>query len=156
MIFFVSLCAFLCFRSHYIFLIHILLSVRCFAYSRSIHLDTVSQLISWFPATLLDLWRSTYPHDDHQKFHNNIDGICDEIFFDTPIPSHVHLSNIEYLHIKFPINDQFWSIVPSLNHLHLLTISSYADTFQSQLQDLFNRAPYLYALTTRQDASLPL
>jgi hypothetical protein len=116
----------------------------------------VSQLISWFPATLLDLWRSTYPHDDHQKFHNNIDGICDEIFFDTPIPSHVHLSNIEYLHIKFPINDQFWSIVPSLNHLHLLTISSYADTFQSQLQDLFNRAPYLYALTTRQDASLPL
>ncbi|CAF4619327.1 unnamed protein product [Rotaria sp. Silwood2] len=130
--------------------------VRCFAYNRRIHLHTVSQLISWFPATCLDLWRSTYPHDNHEIFHNNIDGIYDETFFNIPIPSHIRLSNIEHLHIKFPINDQFWSIVPSLKHLYSLTISSYADTFQFQLQDLFNRAPYLYALTIRQDVSLSL
>jgi len=88
--------------------------VRCFAYSRSIHLHTVSQLISWFPAMLLDLWRSTYPYDDYQIFHNNIDGIYNETFFDTPIPSHIRLSNIEYLHIKFRINDQFWWICVTL------------------------------------------
>ncbi|CAF1386115.1 unnamed protein product [Rotaria sordida] len=58
--------------------------------------------------------------------------------------------------ITFPINNQFWSIVPSLKTLRSLRILSYTDTYQSQLQDLLDRAPYLYRLDIRQELSLPL
>ncbi|CAF3796202.1 unnamed protein product [Rotaria sp. Silwood1] len=70
-------------------------------------------------------------------------SIINETFFDQPIPSYIHLHNIEYLWKKLPINDQFWSMVPSLNHLHSLTVVSYIDAFQSQLKALLNRAPRL-------------
>ncbi|CAF1316186.1 unnamed protein product [Rotaria sordida] len=58
--------------------------------------------------------------------------------------------------IKFPLNDQFWSIVPSLNRLETLVVYSHADSFQSQLQVLLDRAPNLRCLDIRQDESLSL
>ncbi|CAF0898389.1 unnamed protein product [Rotaria sordida] len=58
--------------------------------------------------------------------------------------------------MEFPINDQLWSIVPNLNRLKSLIVSSYADTFQSQLQTLLDRTPNLHTLTIHQDASLSL
>ncbi|CAF3422279.1 unnamed protein product [Rotaria sp. Silwood2] len=58
--------------------------------------------------------------------------------------------------ITFPINDQFWSIVLSLKTLHSLRILSHTDTYQSQLQVLLDRAPYLYRLDIRQEVLLSL
>ncbi|CAF1534519.1 unnamed protein product [Rotaria sordida] len=50
----------------------------------------------------------------------------------------------------------FWSIVPSLNILETLVVYSHADSFQSQLQVLLDRAPNLRCLDIRQDESLSL
>ncbi len=66
------------------------------------------------------------------------------------------MCNIETLWITFPINDQFWSAVTNLNQLNILRVSSYVDTFQYQLQFLFDRAPNLRSLTIHKDVSLPL
>ncbi|CAF4116372.1 unnamed protein product [Rotaria sordida] len=85
---------------------------------------------------LINSFRSSFWIDEHQC-------IVNETFFIQPIPSYIRLPNIEYLWIKLPINEQFWSIVPSLNRLYLLTVVSYIDAFQSQLKALLNRAPRL-------------
>ena len=77
-------------------------------------------------------------------------------FLIKPIPSTTHLSNIETLRIKFPINDQFRSAVTNLNQLNTFRVSSYVDTFQYQLQSLLDRALNLCSLTIHKDVSLPL
>ncbi|CAF4342690.1 unnamed protein product [Rotaria sp. Silwood2] len=59
------------------------------------------------------------------------------------------------LHINLPINNQFWSMVSSLKRLYSLRISSYTDSFYSQLQLLLDQAVHLHILTVRQDALLP-
>ncbi|CAF3961037.1 unnamed protein product [Rotaria sordida] len=82
--------------------------------------------------------------------------VYDETFFDKPIPSHIRLPNIESLHIKLPINDQFWSIVPNLDLLKSFTVLSHANTFQSQFQTVLDRARHLDTLAISQDALLPL
>jgi hypothetical protein len=76
-------------------------------------------------------------------------------FFDPPIPSNISLPNIQKLSIKLPINNQFWSVVPSLKRLYSLTIPSYTNEFYSQLQFLLDQALHLNILTVLQDASLP-
>ncbi|CAF5093134.1 unnamed protein product, partial [Rotaria sp. Silwood1] len=82
--------------------------------------------------------------------------IYNETFFDQSFPSNVRLPNIEFLWIKLPIKEQFWTIVPSLNQLYLLSISFYTDTFQLQLQRLLDRASNLCCLEIKQHESLPL
>jgi hypothetical protein len=103
-----------------------------------------------------DYWQSTYPHDNQQEFYKSMTSIFNETFFDQQILSNISLPNIKYLRMKLPINDHFWSIVPNLNQLEKLSISSHADNFQSQLQTLLDRAPHLDRLAIFQDASLPL
>jgi hypothetical protein len=80
----------------------------------------------------------------------------DKSFFNQTLPSGIHLPNIYRLSIKFPLNDQFWSIIPSLNRLYSLEVSFHSDTFQSQLQALLDRASRLRYLCISQDGSLPL
>ncbi|CAF4750043.1 unnamed protein product, partial [Rotaria sp. Silwood2] len=48
----------------------------------------------------------------------------------------------------------FWSMVPSLKRLYSLTVSSYTDSFYSQLQFLLDQALHLQIITVRQDVSL--
>jgi len=77
-------------------------------------------------------------------------------FFDRPIPSNISLPNIQDLNIKLPLNDQFWSVFPTLNGLHSLTISPYTDEFYSQLQFLLDQAHHLSRLAAvHQDLSFP-
>ncbi|CAF0841534.1 unnamed protein product [Rotaria sordida] len=130
--------------------------VRCHTRDYFIHLETLPSSSCDWNITLSDFLHSTIPQDYQQKCYHNMTRIFDEKFFDQPIPSYIHMPNIEYLHIKLPINDQFWSIVPSLNRLRSLTVSSHGDTFHSQVQTLLDRAPHLHALTINQDKSLPL
>ena len=78
------------------------------------------------------------------------------MFFDISIPSDIRLYNIECLHIRLPINDQFWSIIPSLKQLKTLLIFSNAEIYQSQVERLFDRISYLELLHISQSSSLPL
>ncbi|CAF1498591.1 unnamed protein product [Rotaria sordida] len=103
-----------------------------------------------------DLWRSTYPHDNQQNYYNDLTIIYDYTFFDQSFPTNIYLSKIKFLVIKFPINNQFWSIVPNLKELSVLIISSYRDIFQTEFQRLLNRAPHLDHLRIDQEKSLPL
>ncbi|CAF1006823.1 unnamed protein product [Rotaria sordida] len=103
-----------------------------------------------------DLWRSTYPHDNQQNYYNDLTIIYDYTFFDQSFPTNIYLSKIKFLVIKFPMNNQFWSIVPNLKELSVLIISSYRDIFQTEFQRLLNRAPHLDHLRIDQEKSLPL
>ncbi|CAF2922890.1 unnamed protein product, partial [Rotaria sp. Silwood2] len=73
-------------------------------------------------------------------------------YFDRQIPSNIILPSIEDLHIGLPINNQFWSMIPSLKRLHSLRISSYTDDLYSDLQHLLNQAHNLSRLAIGQDA----
>jgi hypothetical protein len=130
--------------------------VRCFTSKTSIRLYTLSIGYNSYECMIPDYWQSTYPHDNQQAFYKSMTSIFNETFFDQQILSNISLPNIKYLRMKLPINDHFWSIVPNLNQLEKLSISSHADSFQSQLQTLLDRAPHLDRLAIFQDASLPL
>ncbi|CAF0997310.1 unnamed protein product [Rotaria sordida] len=130
--------------------------VRCFTHDQTIHLETLSEITDYVKQKLPDSWKSTYPYDDHHQFYNTIRKFDHYEFFNQPIPSYIRLYNINYLRLKFPINDEFWSIVPNLNKLKSLAISSYDDSFQSQFQTLLDQAPHLTQLSFHQCEPLPL
>ncbi|CAF0803015.1 unnamed protein product [Adineta steineri] len=130
--------------------------VQCYIRDRTIYLYTSSHRFHDFGDTFNypDSWTSTCPYDNQQNFCDNITDVSYEMFSQRRIPSTVRMRNIEHLSITLPINDQFWSIVPSLNRLHsLMILSSHIDHFQSQLQTLFNRAPNLCRLVIDQNKS---
>ncbi|CAF1159664.1 unnamed protein product [Adineta ricciae] len=130
--------------------------IRCLTWDSTIHLYTLPRKVNYYEQKLPDSRRSTSPHDDDEEFYNNITNIHDETFFNQPIPYSMRLSQIKHLRIKLPIDKQFWSIVPSLKKLISLTIESYMDVFQWQVQTLLDRACHLQNLSIKQDASLPL
>ncbi|CAF4958302.1 unnamed protein product [Rotaria sp. Silwood1] len=130
--------------------------VRCFIHDQTIHLETLSKLYSYLEKKLPNWWKSTYPHDDEKKYYSTISSIYHDTFFHQSIPSYIRLHNINFLCIQLPIPDEFWSVVPSLDKLTSLTVSSYTDTFQSQLQTLLDRAQNVHNLQIRQKESLPL
>jgi hypothetical protein len=131
--------------------------VRCLTQQRIIHIHTLSSASNYYEVMPPDSWRSTCPYDNQpQEFHDVRSSFYDDKLFDQPISSCIRLPNIETLHINFPLNDQFWSIFPNFNQLNSLTISYHADTYQSQLQTLLDRAPHLEKLVIKQVALLPL
>ncbi|CAF1339852.1 unnamed protein product [Rotaria sordida] len=128
---------------------------RCFTYRKLvIHFYTLSHPLDYDSESFDETSKLTCPHKDYQKVFNNTTSIDDVKFFNQPIPSHIRFLNIKYLCIKFPINDKFWSVVPSLNRLCSLDVSSYADSYQLQLQTLLDRASHLETSTISQDGSL--
>ncbi|CAF1545080.1 unnamed protein product, partial [Adineta ricciae] len=89
---------------------------------------------------------STYPNDNTQIFCDNVTLINYKPSFARGIPSHVCLLNLKECQIEMPIDDQFWSIIPTLFRLNRLTILSYSDIYQDQLQCLLDRAPNIHYL----------
>lgn len=129
--------------------------VRCFTEEETIHLNTISNASNHYNI-LVDSWQSTCPDDNQQEFYNHITDIYNTEVFNRPVSSAIQLPNITTLYIKLPINDQFRSVVPNLNRLERLSISSYSDIYQSQLQTLLDQAPHIITLRLRQDQSIPL
>ncbi|CAF1434546.1 unnamed protein product [Rotaria sordida] len=130
--------------------------VRCFICDKIIRLETSSVIFYHFEKKFPNWWKSTFSHDNHLKFYHCMTSIDDNIVFDQSFLFDIFLQNMDSVCITFPINNQFWSIVPSLKTLRSLRILSYTDTYQSQLQALLDRTPYLYRLDIRQELSLPL
>ncbi|CAF1034911.1 unnamed protein product [Didymodactylos carnosus] len=129
--------------------------IRFLTSNRTMYLYTLSNK---YEENLPVLFKSTDPHDDQQDFYNNITKIISPTFFDQPIPipSYIRLTQINDLSINLPINDQFWSLVPTLNRLKTLKISFHTNAFQSQVQALLNRAPHLEKLNIHQYESISL
>lgn len=130
--------------------------IRCFTMNKSIYLSSQINISHSFPNLCLHSYQSTYPNDDPQQIYQHLTSIYDETFFDQPISSSIHLSNIDYLRIKFPLNDQMNSIISNLNRLKTLLIVSYRDTYSTELQQFLDRSPSLQSLYVNQDRSLPL
>ncbi|CAF3290060.1 unnamed protein product [Rotaria socialis] len=129
--------------------------VRCFIGESVISLNTLSNKADRYE-TISGLCKYTCSDDNYRKYYNSVTVISDITFFNHPMPSNIYLSNIIHLHIRLPINDRFWSIVPNLNKLKTLTLVYYNDMFESELQAILDRAPHLTTLTIRQDASLSM
>ncbi|CAF1438215.1 unnamed protein product, partial [Rotaria sordida] len=130
--------------------------VRCLIQTNTIVFYTLSKPFHYCEDELPRSLISTLPHDDHQDFYNNITNINNGTFFDQSILPHIRLTNINYLCIKLSINDQFWSVVPTLNRLRSLAVSSHVDTCHSQLQNLLDRAPNLHHLCIHHDTTVPI
>ncbi|CAF1051607.1 unnamed protein product [Adineta steineri] len=131
--------------------------IRCWTSDSLIQLCTSRNTATDYNAeSIPDFYKSTYPNDNIEEFCNQMISIYDENFFDTTIPSSICLSHIEFLYMKLPINEQFWSIVPTLKQLRWLSIKFHNDTLQSQVQVLLDQASHLETLIISQDDSLPL
>ncbi|CAF2746998.1 unnamed protein product [Rotaria sp. Silwood2] len=129
--------------------------VRCFIGEQVISLNTLSNRPDVYE-TFSGLCKYTCSDDDYRKYYNCMTTIDNITFFNNPIPSTIRLSNITYLCIKLPYNTQFWSIVPNLNKLKTLILSSYDGNLESELQAILDRAPYLTTLAIHQDASISI
>ncbi|CAM2698650.1 unnamed protein product [Rotaria socialis] len=127
--------------------------VRCLTWNRTIYVYTVP---NQYEDNLPVSFRSTYPFDSQQDFYQSITQIISPTLFDQPIPSGICLPKINYLCINLPINDSFWSIAPILNQLKSLKILMHTNAFQSQVQELLNRAPHLIKLSINQYESISL
>lgn len=128
--------------------------IRCLTWERTIYLYTLS---NHYEENLPVAYQSTCPFDDQQDFYESITKITSPTFFHQPASSpHIHLPNINTLSINLPICDQFWFIVPNLDHLKTLKIFLHTNTFQSQVQALLNRAPHLNRFSINQYESTPL
>ncbi|CAF1092676.1 unnamed protein product [Adineta steineri] len=127
--------------------------VRCYTLHKKLHLETLSKQFFYMEDSFPHIWRSTYPNDDHKIFYNSITHISVETFFNQSFPSYIRLHNLDTLHIKFPLNDQFWLIVSSLKKLRRLHIKSFTKEYQYQLQRLLNQASGLQFLSIDQDGA---
>ncbi|CAF1200872.1 unnamed protein product [Adineta steineri] len=85
---------------------------------------------------------------------NSFQKTIDETFFDQSLPLDICLPNIRSITIQFPLPDQFWSIIPNLNHLNTLNIILFTDIYQSELQNILNQTTHLCSLHIKQDPSL--
>ncbi|CAF1426878.1 unnamed protein product [Adineta steineri] len=130
--------------------------VHCYIVDETIHLSTSSKCYYYYPDQKLPrIWKSTNPKDTQQDLYRSITMI-NEKYFEQPMPSDICLSKIDYITIKFPLHNQFWSAISNFNRLYGINVLSYNDTYQSELQNLFDRAPKLRSLCINQDDSLPL
>ncbi|CAF3332617.1 unnamed protein product [Rotaria sp. Silwood2] len=99
-----------------------------------------------------DCTKSTCPHEDDYCSYNRVTRLIqhystsDDVFL-----SRIRFYNIRHLELVFPVADKFLSVLPRLDRLISLDISSDSDVdgdiVLSQLQTVINRAPRLYFLT---------
>lgn len=130
--------------------------VRCFISKRTVYLFTVNNTISFKQEIIPRVFLSTCPDDNLQNFCNGITDVYNASMLIDLIPSRIHFINIKHLTIQIPIDNEFWLIVPNLDKLRTLEISSTSYDCRSEIHDVFNRAPHLYKLTIVQRHKIPL
>ena len=129
--------------------------VHCYTSDETIYLETVNQNVVFREAIIPKFWQSTCPDANQQWFYDTATWMY-HTFFDNSIPSNIHFSNIDSLHINLPINEQLYTIVPNLNKLTSVTINSYADMHFSEVQILLDKIVKLNQLTIRHSDQLPI
>ncbi|CAF1417175.1 unnamed protein product [Rotaria sp. Silwood1] len=96
--------------------------------------------------------KSTCPGNDIHFSYDQVHSLQYEIFPPTnQISSQFMFLNIHELYMYFPIDVNFWLVMPRLDHLKSLSvgIDDLVQTFDTlcQLQTILDRAPRLYSLT---------
>jgi hypothetical protein len=129
--------------------------VRCHWHSQSgidfMYLYTLPYtLASFFANNSCILSKSTCPiENDHWSYDSVTSLRYEYSVFASSIMSQVRFSNIRYLTLSLPFNDQFLLVVPKLDKLISLNVSVHVESenVQSQLQFLLDRAPRLHSLS---------
>jgi hypothetical protein len=96
--------------------------------------------------------KSTCPHENDYWSYNRVTTLIQHhSTLNDSFLSRIRFHNIRNFEVIFPLADQFLSVLPRLDQLISLNVSSDseidADIALSQLQILINRAPRLYLLT---------
>jgi hypothetical protein len=95
--------------------------------------------------------KSTSANDLDYSLYNRVETLHHtarkQDFSENWISSSIRFVNIRYLKMKFPCNDQFWSVIPTLDRLITLDATLNQDLGYAQLQMLLDRAPRLYSLS---------
>ncbi|CAF1463830.1 unnamed protein product [Rotaria magnacalcarata] len=110
---------------------------------------TFKDFLSYTGCTLA---KSTCPTDDQYWSFDQVNNLCyGSSHFKSSIVSRIRFSHIEYLSLRLPFNDQFLSVVSTLDRLTLSCISvnnhKKPDNILSQMQMLLDRAPNLLSLS---------
>ncbi|CAF1049376.1 unnamed protein product [Adineta steineri] len=130
--------------------------VQCIGDEHCIRFETVSNAFYSIGDKLPSVFKSTDPQDNIERLYTTTCSISDVERLDQLIPLKICIPNIYSLTIKYPINDQYWTMIPNLHKVSSLTLDFSTDFPQSELQVFLNRMPHLRRLTLHQDASLPL
>ena len=125
--------------------------VHCLTQQRTIYLHTIPKS---YDGDLPVGFRSTSHEHDELEFYSQMKKLT-PTFFNQPINPYIRMRKIEHLSINLslPVHDRFREIVPDLTRLKSLTIHFHNNTFQNQVQEIFNRANHLYKLTIDQHPS---
>jgi hypothetical protein len=101
--------------------------------------------------------KSTCPNDNDYWSYDHVKNLeCMIKSPNKPISHHIHFSNIRYLTIYLPVDDEFWIRIPRFDQLISLEITwnDHAKCIQSQLQLLLDRAPRLNSLSFQYSPTL--
>ncbi|CAF1116807.1 unnamed protein product [Adineta ricciae] len=131
--------------------------VRCFGFVKDdnvlIHLHTLPYRFEEFHLEMNDgyIFKSTCPKEDDYLIYNHVRKLkydCN-LSDDENIPS-IQFTNLQYLALTFPYDDQFHAFVPQLDQLTFLEVRmntrSHDDNNLLQLQSILDQAPCLYYL----------
>ena len=121
--------------------------------SNSIHLFTLPYIFSYFDgSTKYILTRSTCSSDNDYLKCNKVNSLeYYPSYFADSVISLIRFNNIQSLTLKFPLNEQFFSIVSNFNRLTSLFVhvdeKKRLDNIQSELQLILDRPSSLYSLS---------
>ena len=112
-------------------------------------LYTVPYAFNDFSCEYSVISKSTYPHKKNRRLYDSVHRVTYKPRLSKwSIRSQIQFFNIQKIFIQFPINDYFYSMIPRLDQLTLLDVSSNDRSSQSntQLQILLDRASNLRSL----------
>ncbi|CAF1594051.1 unnamed protein product [Rotaria sp. Silwood1] len=120
----------------------------------SIILYTLPYAFGYFDPIVKISSKSTCPHENDYWSYNRVHSLI----YRTPIIREstlckIAFPNIHHLRLSLPSNDQFWSVITTLDQLISLDLALHDDDYnndvRSQLQVVLDRAPRLYSLAFR-------
>ena len=124
--------------------------VQCDWYSnRCLHTYTLPYAFDNFHMLFPTVSKSTYPDELNPQVYDKVLSLMYKLrSCEMSSAPHIQFHKIQHLSIDFPINDHFWTVVPSLNHLVSLDVLSedHDDLCQNQLQTLLDRSPRLSSI----------
>ncbi|CAF1194459.1 unnamed protein product [Rotaria sordida] len=90
----------------------------------------------------------TCPNDSNYWSYNRVQHFWyqNDLFQDLNVfPA--RFLNIHHLRIRLPVNDNFWSVIPTLHRLTSLDLSLRQSRTINQINALLDRTPHIYSLT---------
>ncbi len=126
--------------------------IRCHWNSNLIYLYSLPYIFKEFYFDSSMQFKSTCPNDDNYLYYNHVKELKYNM---SSVLSPIQFLNINHLSIDFPINMNFWSIIPKLDQITSLNVSiNNSNVDQSQFQYLINKIPHLDSLSFNSCTSI--